>query len=114
MRAGRALAVSAGVGLAVPAASLTFMQLAQGYGATAQRVILCLWPSAIFLLASQSPTPLAGVQSPDFSLLVALAANLALYLTLGALLWAGLNRHRAWLAPPVVVVALLWWRMWTL
>jgi hypothetical protein len=109
--------MSAGVGLAVPAASLIFMQLAQGHlvvEATAERVILCLWPSAIFLLASQSPTPLAGVLSLDPLLLMSVAANVVLYAGLGTVLWAGLTRSRVLIVPLAVVLAVMWWRMWTL
>jgi hypothetical protein len=76
-----------------------------------ERVELMLWPSAAFNLASQEPSPFGPV---DLPLVAALVTNVILYCVLGLLLWAGLNRSRIFFLPLVAIVALIWWRMWTL
>ena len=82
------------------------------FGDFAQRVVLCIWPSAIFLLASQCPAPLACPLDP--LLLMALGANLILYTAVGAVLWVGFTKKRIILLPLAFALMVLWWRMWTL
>ena len=72
---------------------------------------LMLWPMPLLIAAPGDPG------APDLSewgpFTVAALANAALYGVLGALLWAGLARSRFILVVPVLVLAGLWYAVWT-
>lgn len=65
------------------------------------RLLLCVWPSSILLMADPTDSNLA-------LLLFASACNVVLYGLMGRLLWAGLYRRRWLLVPFVVLTAGLW------
>jgi hypothetical protein len=117
MRARRALLLSAAAAVVVPVACLIIMQATDQSPAASElvlRFVVLVWPSAIMLMASQSPTPFAGVVALDPVLLMSLAANVLLYTLIGAAVWAGFTKRRLILVPVALVLVALWWRMWTL
>lgn len=113
----RAVLLSALLGVALPVLLqfVRWTEMARAIGGldgelTLDRVALVLWPSSIFLLASDNPSPL-GV---DGFLLYAIAANVILYIAVGSLLWAAMRRTRVAWVPLVLIVGLICWRMLTL
>jgi hypothetical protein len=107
----RFVALSVGVGVAVPALWLfvywVFLRSNPGLISLimgtyhVDRALLAVWPSWIFLVADPEERSIAIP-------VVSVAVNAALYGALGWLFWFGLYRHRAILGV-VIAVALSGW-----
>ena len=73
-----------------------------------QNVTFMIWPTSIMMIGD--------LPSPDgeFVFLLSAVANTILYGIVGALIWYGLARCRAALILPPIIIAAIWWRIFTL
>src|SRR6185437_15005387 len=75
------------------------------YSLFLERLTLLLWLTSL-------PFMLGPVWTP-ITFLISVLGNALLYLVAGAVFWLGLTRHRAFLALPIVVIASVWWWLWS-
>ena len=73
---------------------------------------LMLWPTPMLLVPSDEPG------APDLSawgiLVITTLANITLYSSLAGLVWVGLRRARVVLALPLLIVAIIWYAVWSI
>jgi hypothetical protein len=75
------------------------------YGLILEKLMLCLWPSSLILMAPR----------PGFSLAaISISINVVLYCFLGSMIWYGAAKHRAVLAVPATLIMALWILIWVL
>jgi hypothetical protein len=73
-------------------------------GMTVERVFLMFWPASIGLMGLDNATGIGLIFGTIFLILT----NALLYFLLGAMLWYGAARHKAFLIAPIVIIAGLW------
>lgn len=73
---------------------------------------LMLWPTPMLLMPSEEPG------APDLSawgtFAITTLANITLYSSLAGLVWVGLTRARLVLALPLLIVAIIWYVVWSI
>ena len=111
MKASYAIGAFAIAGLLVPAALVAASSNALFYSEndnvrliyhTAQELLPILCPSSILTMANDGAKPGLG---PDLVVALAVAINVLLYSSIGACLWLGRHKHKAFFLIPLVVVA---------
>ena len=73
----------------------------------ADRIYLMLWPTSIGLMGLDNAS--AGGQV--IGLLILAFTNAVLYFILGAMFWCGIAKHKALLALPILLIAVIWYRL---
>ena len=111
LKQSRFVALSVGVGVAVPVLwLLVYWLFLKGnpdliswiMGSRFDRVLIAIWPSWFFFVADPEER---SVTIP----LASVAANAVLYGALGWLVWFGLYRHRAMLGVAIAAVLIGWY-----
>jgi hypothetical protein len=69
-----------------------------------QQITLLLWPSSLWLIATDSASMIEQFEI----FLLSVAANTVLYGALGAIIWYGVAKQRIALLVPVLAIGALW------
>lgn len=104
------------VGLVIPVILTLFWKLLEQYrhaylavGRVMEIVQLLIWPSSIFMIAT------AGSKDIDYGMLaLSIITNIAFYAVIGFLIWWGLNKQRWVIYLAMGLIALIWYKLFTL
>lgn len=91
----------------------TYVQSVDNYDAKlafrVERLMLLLWPSALINMATD------GLHHGDIGFylipLLAVLLNVLLYLFVGAFVWLGIRKNKAFFIAPALSLAVIWWRL---